>query len=422
MRSQATRVFVALVLGVVLGAIAALRGLVPFIEPIGTLWINAVRMTVIPLVVALLVTGVTSASAKRVGRMGAQSVGLFFVLLALASLFTAVVAPFAFRPLTIDPASSAALRASAHIQTPNPADLSFTGWLVSLIPVNPIKAAADGQLLPVIVFTVMFSLALSKLQPVTARPIVRLFATLAEALVIVVRWVLALAPFGVFALSFALSAKTGSSDMGKALGYFIGLAVVLLLVAGLGLYIFASVLGGVRIGTFARAAFPAQVVGFTSRSSLAALPAMIEGSRDVLKLPQEVIGFVLPFAVSVFKATSPIFWTLGALFVGKLYGIELSAAQLATIGATSIALNASTPPIPSGGLLIEAPLFAAVGLPVEGIGILIAIDAIPDAMKSAFNVAADMAVATVVARWNLAPAGADSLERERSAPEETSAA
>jgi Na+/H+-dicarboxylate symporter len=396
--------------------------MLPFIEPVGTLWINAVRMTVIPLVVSLLVTGVTSASAKRVGRMGAQSIGLFIVLLALASLFTAVVAPFAFRPLVIDPASSAALRASANIKPPNPADLACTGWLVSLIPVNPIKAASDGQLLPVIVFTIIFSLALTKLDSATARPIIRLFEALSEALVIVVRWVLALAPFGVFALAFALAAKTGSAEMGKALGYFIGLAVVLLLIAGVGLYLFASVLGGVSMRAFARAAFPAQAVGFASRSSLAALPSMIEGSREVLKLPQEVTGFVLPFAVSVFKATSPIFWTLGALFVGKLYGIELSAAQLATIGAASIALNASTPPIPSGGLLIEAPLFAAVGLPVEGIGILIAIDAIPDAMKSAFNVAADMAVATVVARWNPLPTASTTSENLSAQVKETSVA
>lgn len=379
-------------------------------------------MTVIPLVVSLLVTGVTSASARRVGRMGAQSIGLFLVLLTLASILTAIVAPFAFRPLTIDPASSAALRASANIKPPNPADLSFTGWLVSLIPVNPIKAASDGQLLPVIVFTIIFSLALSKLQPATARPIIRLFEALSEALVIVIGWVLALAPFGVFALAFSLAAKTGSADMGKALGYFIGLAVVLLLIAGFGLYLFASILGRVSIGAFARAAFPAQVVGFTSRSSLAALPSMVQGSREVLNLPQEVIGFVLPFAVSVFKATSPIFWTLGALFVAKLYGIELSAAQLATIGAASIALNASTPPIPSGGLLIEAPLFAAVGLPVEGIGILIAIDAIPDAMKSAFNVSADMAVATVVARWNPTLSATASAESGALRAKETSVA
>jgi Na+/H+-dicarboxylate symporter len=373
--------------------------LVPFIEPIGTLWVNAIRMTVIPLVAALLITGITSASAQRVGRMGAQSIGLFLFLLACAALFTAIVAPFAFRPLSLDPASTAALRANAH-QTPNPADLSWTNWLISLIPVNPIKAAADSALLPLIVFTVIFSLALTRLDAATRAPIVRLFQTLADALIIVVRWVLVLTPLGVFALAFVVSARVGSGNLGAALGYYVALGVVLMLVFGVGLYLFAALGGRVPLRTFARAVFPAQVVAFTSRSSLTALPALIEGARDVLRLPVEVTGFVLPFAISVFKVTSPIYWTLGALFVGKLYGIDLAPSQLATIAAASIALNASTPGIPSGGLLIQAPVYAAIGLPVEGIGILIAIDAIPDMFKSAFIVASDMAVAVVVARWN----------------------
>jgi proton glutamate symport protein len=357
-------------------------------------------MTVIPLVVALLVTGIAAASAKRVGRMGAQSIGLFLFLLACAALFTAIVAPFAFRPLALDPASTAALRANAHLQAPNAADLSWTNWLISLIPVNPIKAAADGALLPLIVFTVVFSLALTKLDPNTRAPIVRLFQTLADALIIVVRWVLVLTPLGVFALAFVVSARVGSANLGAALGYYVALGVVLMLVFGVGLYLFAAVGGRVPLSLFARAVFPAQVVAFTSRSSLTALPALIEGARDVLRLPAEVTGFVLPFAISVFKVTSPIYWTLGALFVGRLYGIDLAPSQLATIAAASIALNASTPGIPSGGLLIQAPIYSAIGLPVEGIGILIAIDAIPDMFKSAFIVASDMAVATVVARWN----------------------
>ena len=408
--SPTVRYFVCLILGLALGALAPLRGLVPFIEPIGTLWVNAIRMTVIPLVVALLVTGVTSASAKKVGRMGGQSIALFLLLLLGATAFTALLAPFAFQPLTLDPASTAALRAGARLTPPNPADLAWTTWLLSLIPINPIKAAADGALLPLIVFTVTFSLALNRLDPVTRGPIVRLFQTLAEALMIVVRWVLVLTPLGVFALAFVVSARLGSGTLGAALGYYVGLAVVVLVVFGFGLYLFGALAGGVPLKTFVRAVFPAQIVAFTSRSSLTALPALIEGARDVLKLPAEVSGFVLPFALSVFKVTSPIFWTLGAMFVGKLYGMDLAPSQIATVAATSILLNASTPGIPSGGLLIQAPLFAAIGLPVEGIGILIAIDAIPDMFKSACIVASDMAVATVVARWN----PTDSTAGERS--------
>ncbi|MBI4499814.1 MAG: dicarboxylate/amino acid:cation symporter [Gemmatimonadetes bacterium] len=399
--SPTARAFWGLLLGLALGAIATLQRLVPLIEPVGTLWINAIRMTVIPLVVSLLVTGVASAaSAKRVGRLGAQSVALFLVLLIAAAAFTAVVAPFAFRPLVLDPASTAALRASAHLQPANAADISWRTWLVSLIPVNPIKAAADGTLLPVIVFTVTFAFALTRLEPAARAVTLRFFEAILEALLILIRWILKLTPLGVFALAFVVSARLGSGTLGAALGYYVGLAVVLALVAGIGLYLFATIAGRVSLRTFARAVFPAQVVGFTSRSSLTALPALIEGARDVLHLPAEVTGFVLPFAISVFKFTSPIYWTLGAQFVAQLYGIDLAPSQLATVAAASILLNASTPGIPSGGLLIQAPIYAAIGLPVEGIGILIAIDAIPDMFKSALILASDMTVAVIVARWS----------------------
>jgi Na+/H+-dicarboxylate symporter len=286
------------------------------------------------------------------------------------------------------------------LQPPNAADISWKTWLLSLVPVNPIKAAADGALLPLIVFTVAFAFALTRLDPQRRSYMLRLFEATTETLLIVVRWVLLLTPVGVFALSFVVAARAGAGTLGAALGYYVGLAVLLAIVAGAGLYLFAVVAGGVGLRTFDRALFPAQVVGFTSRSSLTALPALIEGARDGLRLPAEVTGFVLPLAISVFKFTSPIYWTLGAQFVGKLYGVDLAPSQLATIAAASILLNASTPGIPSGGLLIQTPIYAAVGLPVEGIAILIGIDAIPDMFKSAVILASDMTVAVVVARWN----------------------
>jgi Na+/H+-dicarboxylate symporter len=154
----------------------------------------------------------------------------------------------------------------------------------------------------------------------------------------------------------------------------------------------------VPLRLFARGVAPAQAVAFSSRSSYASLPALIEGAERTLRLPPEITGFVLPLAVAVFRLTSPIYWTLGALLIAQLYGIEMGPAQVGTVAAASVLLNAATPGIPSGGLLIQAPVYLAVGLPVEGIGLLIAIDAVPDMFKTAFNVTADMAVAVILAR------------------------
>lgn len=388
----------ALVAGLALGAIPSLHETARTLEPVGTLWVNALRMTVIPLIVSLLIVGVVSAaSSKDVGTLGLKAFGLFLLLLAVAGAFTAIIAPFAFRFLPVDPVASATLRAGAHLQ-PTSADVSFTGWALSLIPANPVKAVADGAMLPILVFTLAFAFALAKLEPNVKQAPLKVFESISQAMLVIVKWVLALAPVGVFALAFALGSKLGSDTAAKALGYYVGLVIVLHVVTGAGVYAFAVLGGGVPLSRFARAVFPAQVVAFTTRSSLAALPAMVEGGRDQLKLPADITGFVIPFAVSAFKLTSPIYWTLGAMVVGRIYGIELAPTQLLTIALASILLNAATPGIPSGGLLIQAPLYAQVGLPVEALGILIAIDTIPDMFKTTLNVTADMGVAVVLGR------------------------
>lgn len=404
MPSAGTITLVSLVVGLALGSIEGLHDTALDLEPIGTLWVNAMRMTVIPLIVSLLVVGVVSATnTLQVGKLGAQAFGMFFAMLAIAGAFTVLIGPFAFAGLPVDEAAAATLRASARIE-PTTADLSFTTWLLSLVPVNPVKAAADGAMLPILVFTLAFAFALARLEPEVKAAPLKVFESVSKAMLVMVRWVLAAAPVGVFALAFALGAKVGSTEAGAALGYYVGLVIVLHIITGAGLYGLVAVATPVPVRLFARAVFPSQVVAFTTRSSLASLPALVDGSR-VLKLPADVTGFVLPLAVASFKLTSPIYWTLGAMVVGKIYGIEIPPIKLAEIALMAVLLNPVTPGIPSGGLLIQAPVYVSAGLPVEALGILIAIDTIPDMFKTALNVTADMCVAVILGtRGAAAPA------------------
>jgi Na+/H+-dicarboxylate symporter len=129
---------------------------------------------------------------------------------------------------------------------------------------------------------------------------------------------------------------------------------------------------------------------------MATLPAMFE-SAERLDVPAPVASFVLPLAISSFRLSSPVNWPIGALFIAKLYGIELDAGALATIALASVLLNPASPAVPSGGLFVQAPVYMAVGLPVEGLAILIAVDAIPDIFKTLLNVTADLSVLTAVA-------------------------
>ncbi|HEX7200977.1 MAG TPA: cation:dicarboxylase symporter family transporter, partial [Dongiaceae bacterium] len=162
----------------------------------------------------------------------------------------------------------------------------------------------------------------------------------------------------------------------------------------------------VPLGRFARAALPAQLFAFSSSSSIAALPALVEAAERDLALPERMQGFVLPLAVSVFKVAAPVSWPIGTFFIGRFYGIELHPAQLGVILLAAVFLAFAVPGVPRGAFLMLTPLFLAIGLPAEGIGILIAIDAVPDLFATVLNVTGDLTAAVLVACGQVAPVGA----------------
>ena len=404
---ESTRVLIGLGGGLALGALIAAIGNPRYVEwadaitPLGTLWINAIRMTIIPLVVALLITGVAGAADLRaIGRIGGRSL-LTFVLLLIGT--AAIIMPLAVLAFSFLPPIGAsrpelpagAVEAAGEIagtQAPG-----FGGWLVSLIPTNPIGAAASGAMLQVVLFSLILALAIAKSGALTRDTLLGFFRALSEAMLTIVRWVVALAPIGVFALVLPLAAHGGAGVVG-AMGFYVAAYSLGSIVITLLLYPVVRVFGGVPMGRFGRASLPAQTVAFASASSLASLPAMIEGAERGLEIPKRVSGFVLPLAVSTFKIAAPIAWTIGALFVGWFYGMPLGLGGLATVAFASVFLSFAGPGVPRGAWLLLAPLFIAIHLPVEGIGILIAVDAIPDIFSTVVNVTGDMAAAVIVAR------------------------
>jgi Na+/H+-dicarboxylate symporter len=389
-----------LAVGVLIGGDPSAPG-APFaraVTPIGTLWINAIRMTLIPLIVSLLVVGIAEQrDARRIGKLGVMAFAMFIIALAAVGALTAIVSPPIYSLLTLDPVGVEALRATL-IAPPGTAELpTIRDWILSLVPSNPVSAAAEGAMLPLLVFTIAFAFALTRLAERERGTVVGVFQAVSSTMLVIVRWVLMLAPIGVFALAVTLGTRLGVGAAG-AIGFYVALVIGLHLLVTIALYAIAVVGGRMSLRRFAQAAAPAQAVAFSSRSSLASLPALID-SATRLQLPREITGFVLPLAVSVFKLTSPIYWTAGAILIARLYGVEFGPAQVFTMAGAAVLLNAATPGIPSGGLLIQAPVYTMLGLPLEGIGLLIAVDTIPDMFKTAFNVTADLTVAVVLGRY-----------------------
>jgi Na+/H+-dicarboxylate symporter len=380
--------------------------------PVGTLFINAIRMTVIPLVTATLIVGVGSAPDPRaVGRLGARSLVTFVVVLAAAAAIGVGMGSWLLGAFSFDVATIEAMRATASSELAGNASVPTLGqWIVGLVPVNPIKAAADGAMLPLILFSVVFAAALTRVGDERRAAVLRVFEGIQDASLILVRAILALAPIGVFALAVPLAAKLGLAAAGALvvyIGVVSGICIAFNLVL---LYPAAVVLGKVSLRQFAVASLPAQGIAFSSRSSLAALPAMLEAVRDTLKLPPTIGSFFIPLAASMFRCGAGIGQTVGVLFIAKLYGVDLGTAQLATIAVTSVITSFSVPGVPGGSILVMIPVLMAAGIPIEGIGILLGVDTIPDMFRTTTNVTGHMAAATILARG------------ERDAQRETAAA
>ena len=408
--SLALKVLVALVSGFLIGLGIAgsgsptLSSIIPFVEPVGTLWVAAIRMTIIPLVVASLIVGVGGApDPASVGKVGVRAMLLITTLLCITSFLAVLIAPPIMARISIDPAAAEALRAGAAGAGASAVEgakklPSVAQWFIDLVPVNPIKAAADGAMLPLILFAVAFGAALTRIAEDRRAAVLQVMQGIQDAMLELVRFFLALAPIGVFALAVSLAAKLGISAAGAVIAYIGFVVAATILLNAFVLYPAAVIFGGISLRDFARAALPPQVVAFSSRSSMAALPAMLESARDRLGIEPGLAGFLLPLAVTTFRCGASIGLTVGAIFIARLYGVELGPGQLALMAITTVVTSFSIPGIPGGSIIMMVPVLLAAGVPAEGAGLLLAVDTIPDMFRTTTNVTGDMVAAVILSK------------------------
>ncbi len=406
--SLTTRVLIGLVGGFLLGL--ALAGatsplaatILAIVAPVGTIFINLIRMTVIPLVVSMLIASVGSmAKSGALGRAGARGAAVAVALLAVATVVSMIVAQPVLARIQIDQAAAMALRgpvpSAATGTLAPPGTPALAQWFNDLVPQNVFRAAADGLMLPVILFAVLSGLALARVDAERRDPVLRVTQGVADAMQRLVAGILELAPFGVFALAVPLASKLGLAAAGAVLAYIVLVVTLTVLVGVLVLYPIGIVAGSMSPAAFTSFCAPAQAVAFASRSSLAALPAMVE-SAERANLPPVVSRFILPLAASVFRVGGAVAIPVGVLFLARLYGVTLSPAQLASVVFTVILTTFAVPGIPGGSIIAMVPVLAAVNLPIDGIGILLAVDTIPDMFRTTGNVTGSMALAAVLRR------------------------
>ena len=397
--NDSTPVLAALGLSLVVGVAIAASGSASLVRdadrlaPIGALWVEAIRMTVIPLVVSLLITAIASAADRRAtGRVGMRTLATFIGLsLAMAVvMIPLLLGIFAFWPA----GSAAALPGGTAAAAPAGVPPTFSEWLTSLIPVNPVAAAAHGDMLQLVIFAVLLALAITRISAAGREPLLAFFGGLRDAMLVLVRWIIGLAPVGVIGLVVPLAAHAGTG-MAGAVGLYVAIYIAGCLAGLLLLYLLVMVVARIPVIRFARAVLPPQLIAFSTSSSIAALPALVESADDRLGLPPEGGGFVIPLAVSAFHVAAPVSWTVGALFVGHFYGVPVPLGSVATVALAAVFLAFAVPGVPRGAFIMLAPLFAAIGLPLAGLGILIAVDPIPDLFATVLNATGDLAAAAI---------------------------
>ena len=403
--SAPIRILLALLIGLGAGIASVatggawVEGAINIAEPIGGMWLNALRMTIVPLVVSLLVTGIAAtAVAARASKLAARSMILFVAILWVATVMAAVVTPLLLNLFPLPEESAASLRAALSTTGPVGDAPSFADFLKSIVPSNAISAAAEDAILPLIIFTLVFAFAVARLPEEQRERLVGFFRAIADAMLIVIGWVLWIAPIGVFALAFVVGARAGGSAFG-ALVHYVGIVMAVGAVVWLSAWPLALLGARIPLGRFTKAVAPAQAVAFSTQSSLATLPAMLR-SAERLGVPAAASGVTLPMAVAVFRATSPAMNMAVAIYIAYWFGHELTFAQLAIGVAAAATTTMGSVGIPGQASFITsiAPICIAMGLPIEPLALLIAVEVVPDIMRTIGNVSMDVATTATASR------------------------
>lgn len=397
--------FVGLVSGLVLGLAMAMRApgamapLLALAEPVGDMWLRALRATIIPLVVSLLFMGVVqTVAAARAGAMARRALGWFYLILAGGSAMAGFVVPALIAVIPSPPGAIEALRAGVASSAPQAAGpMPGVGdFVASFVPANVFAAAASDQILPLLLFTAIFSVAAARLATHQRESLLTFFEAVGGATLVVVGWILWTAPAGVFALSFAVAAHTGTAAIG-ALAHYVLIVTLTGTIMFLSAYPIAVLFGGQSLGGFARAVIPAQALALSTQSSLASLPAMLGACRQ-LGIRDRAAEFTLPLAVALFRGTGPAMNFAVAIYLAYWLGIPVDGWHMLAGFAVASVMSFGAVSLPGAISLVTScgPIALAMGVPVGPLALLVAVEVLPDLMRTLGNVTLDVAVTAVV--------------------------
>ena len=392
------KIFAGLVLGIAAGIV--IGGPVAEIKPVGDLFIRLIRMIIIPLVFASLLIGSASMNPKKMGRIGAKTL-LYYLAYTAFAVFVGLVLANVLQPgAGLGPDIKAELlqnfnsqgaKVSQLAKQSNPVDI-----LLEIVPVNLFESLSKGALLPIIFFAIFTGIALTMMPKAKAAPVLAFFQGINDAMIIIVNIVIKFAPYGVFALIASVVANFGTDILMSLLKY-LGVTIGGMILLNFSYPPVVRLFSGMKMGEFLKGIRSAQLIAFSTSSSSATLPVTIETCEDVMGVPSDIASFVLPLGATVNMNGTALYQGVSALFIAQVFGIDLSISSQLLIVLTATLASIGTAGAPMAGVLMLVIVLEQVGIPPEGIALILGVERILDMFRTAINITGDASAAVVIA-------------------------
>ena len=402
-----TKVLIGLVAGVLFGMLAGQLGFSDFvssyIKPIGSAFIKLISMVVIPLVFASLIVGTSSLNdIRKLGRIGAKTMAYYLCTTIIAICIGLLLANTLRPGAGLSEQTRTKLIQSSPEESVAPIDTTLkkptiTDILLNIIPTNPIRAFVEGRMLQIIFFALMTGICLGLIPSERSRPVINFFEGVNDVIIKMVHIIMKLAPYGVFALISAVVADFGLDVLFVLIKYslvvVVGLVLHVAIVYSLAIKIFSKQ----KVRTFFRGIRPAQLIAFSSASSSATLPVTMECAEKNLGVPGQIASFALPLGATINMDGTALYQGVSTVFIAQVYGLGLNPMQQLTIVLTAVLASIGTAGTPAAGVITLAIVLKSIGVPLEGIALIMGVERILDMCRSVVNVTGDASCAVVVA-------------------------
>lgn len=411
------QIIIGLILGLLWGLVASLAGFAEFttdyIKPVGTIFINLLKLIAVPLVLASLIVGVTSLNnITQLSRMGAKTIGIYIVTtifaITIGLTVVNVIQPGNFLPVETQQELMSGYQENVEGSAQSAQDVmdrSFMSFFVDIVPENFFASASDnGNMLQVVFVAILLGLGLIQIPAEKSRSLVNFFDSLNEVIIKIVDLIMKIAPYGVFALMAAVIVDLAGDDLSQALNllgalgwYCVAVLIGLILHVVIVYSSLFKMFSKMKLKNFFKAMQPAILLGFSTSSSSATLPVTMERAEKNLGIDEEVSSFVLPIGATINMDGTSLYQAVAAVFIAQALGLDLGIAQQVTIVLTATLASIGAAGVPGAGIIMLVIVLQAIQVPVEGIALILGVDRILDMCRTAVNITGDAAVSVAVA-------------------------